>query len=115
MSSDEQGPSAKPTMPAWVGNLPFPPGEKRPVVITREMEISTVYGGPPHQIRVQKYVSTDLITFGDFEVKPGDYFSPPDVHPGCELYYLLGGTATVLNPQTGRAFQVKKGEGLPNT
>jgi mannose-6-phosphate isomerase-like protein (cupin superfamily) len=105
-------------MPPWVGNLPFPRGQKRPAVITREMEISTVYGNPPHQIRVQKYISTDRITFGDFEVKPGDCFDPPDIHPGCEFYYLLGGVATVLNPHSGMAYQVRQGEGFliaPNT
>jgi len=118
MANEDAGKSRKRSIPSWVGNLPFPPEEKRPAVITRDMEISTVYGNPPHQIRVQKYISTDRISFGDFEVKPGDCFDPPDVHPGCEFYYLLDGVATVLNPQSGKVFQVKKGEAFliaPNT
>ena len=112
MSDKETKKPEKRSMPSWVGNLPFPPGEKRPAVITRDMEVSTIYGNPPHHIRVQKYVSTDKLSVGDFEVKPGDCFDPPDVHPGCEFYYLLDGVATVLNPLNGKVFQVEKGEGF---
>ena len=112
MSDEKTGSPKKPAMPAWVGNLPFPPAEKRPAVITRDMEVSTIYGNIPHHIRVQKYVSTNRLSVGDFEVKPGDCFDPPDVHPGCEFYYLLDGVATVLNPRTGKAYRVEKGEGF---
>ena len=97
-------------VPSWVGNLPFKAGSKEPAIITRDMEINTIYGTPPHEIRVQKYVSTDRITYGDFEVPPGSFFAPADCHPGNECYTLLEGTATVLNPETGDAFQVQEGE-----
>ena len=97
-------------IPSWVGNLPFKPDNKKPAIITRDMEISTIYGAMPHEIRVQKYVSTNRITYGDFEVPAGGFFAPADCHPGNECYTLLEGTATVLNPETGEAFQVQEGE-----
>ena len=102
----------RPALPDWVGNLPFSPDKKRPAIIKPDMEVSTIYGNPPHQIRVQKYISTDKLTCGDFVVPVGGYFDPPDIHPGDEFYYLLEGTATVFNPKTGAAYQVKKDEGF---
>jgi len=104
--------TTKKTMPDWVGNLPFSPDQKKPAIIKPEMEVSTIYGNPPHEIRVQKYVSTDKLTCGDFQVAVGGCFDPPDVHPGDEFYYLKKGTATVFNPKTGEVYHVKSGEGF---
>jgi mannose-6-phosphate isomerase-like protein (cupin superfamily) len=93
-----------------MGRLPFPPESKRPVVITPDMEVTTIYGVEPHQILVQKFVSTDKITMGVFIVQPGQWFEPPGIHPADEFYYILAGTATVLEPSTGNTFQVCQGE-----
>ncbi len=55
------------------------------------MEISTIYGATPHEIRVQKYASTNRITYGDFEVPAGGFSAPADCHPGNECYPSLRG------------------------
>lgn len=100
----------RPFLPDWVGRLPFPPEKKEPALIRPDMEVSTIYGNAPHQIPVHKYLSTDRLTCGDFIVPMGSFFDPPDVHPGDEFYYMLEGTGTVFNPQSGDAYQVRQGE-----
>jgi len=112
MAKRKRKEAKKPFLPEWVGRLPFEPDKKRPAIIRPDMEVSTIYGNPPHQIAVHKYVSTDKLTCGDFIVPPGGYFAPPDIHPGDEFYYLLEGTATIFNPQTAEVYQVKEGEGF---
>ena len=102
----------KKKLPDWVGRLPFLPENKIPAIIRPEMEVSTIYGTGKQRIRVQKYVSTDKITCGDFQVPPGGFFDPPDVHPGDEFYYLFQGTAVVFNPQTGETHTVNEKEGF---
>ena len=112
MAKRKKKKTKKPFLPDWVGRLPFEPDKKRPAIIRPDMEVSTIYGNPPHQIAVHKYVSTDKLTCGDFVVPAGGYFAPPDIHPGDEFYYLLEGAATVFNPRTGEVYQLKQGEGF---
>jgi len=58
------------------------------------------------------HVSTDKVTCTEFSVPPGEYFSPPDIHTGDEVYYVLAGTATVLNPETGEVLTADKGDAV---
>lgn len=102
----------KVSVPAWLGNHPFPPEKKKPVLIRTEDEISTIYGLPHHQVSSQVYVSTDKLTFSDFTVPPGNYFLPPDIHVGDEIYYVLKGTATCFCPDTGTTFEANEGDGI---
>lgn len=95
---------------SWAGRHPFPPEEKRPFLLTRETSIPRVYGTPPHQIATWLHVSTDRLTCTEFVVHPGEYFDPPDIHSGEEVYYILEGTATVVNPGTGHVYTVEEGD-----
>jgi mannose-6-phosphate isomerase-like protein (cupin superfamily) len=97
-------------LPAWMGNHPFPPDKKRPALITRDMELSTVYGAGPHRVAPRIYVSTDKILMSDFKVPPGGHFEPPDIHVTDEPYYIAKGTLTLVNPETGQTLVVKAGE-----
>ena len=97
-------------LPAWIGNHPFPPDKKRPTLITRDMELSTVYGVGPHRVAPRIYVSTDKILMSDFKVPPGGHFEPPDIHVADEPYYIAKGTLTLVNPETGQTMVVKAGE-----
>ena len=97
-------------MPAWMGNHPFPPDKKRPTLITREMELSTVYGVGPNRVAPRIYVSTDKILMSDFKVPPGGHFEPPDIHPTDEPYYIAKGEITLVNPETGETIVAKAGD-----
>jgi hypothetical protein len=39
-------------------------------------------------------------------IPPGSRFEPPDIHTGEEVYFLLKGTLTIFNPQTGDVHEV---------
>jgi cupin superfamily acireductone dioxygenase involved in methionine salvage len=74
----------KSSMPEWMGNWPFREGEvKRPVVITREKELSTLYGYEGHQ-----------------------------VCSGDEIYYVTQGDPTAFNAEMGEVFQMHQGDAL---
>src|SRR3990172_5979879 len=108
MGGAEKDGEKKVHVPSWMGNFPFPPDRKKPVVITKDIESKAIYlyGKPPGQIKVQKYVSTDKITVGDFTLLPGDSFEPPGIHPGPEFYYVLSGQVSPFNPETGETYIV---------
>lgn len=98
------------SIPDWVGNYPFPPDKKRPVLMNREKSILFVYGKGLHKVSCTTAVSTNHIQTGIMIISPGEYFEPPDIHSGDEVYYVLNGECAVLNPGTGRAFKAKEGE-----
>lgn len=100
------------TMPYWLERYPFEPDQKKPALITREQSIPRMFGKGSHRIATRLYISTDKITCTEFCVQPGDYFEPPDIHSGDEIYYVLEGTGTVLNPETGEVVTVQEGEAL---
>jgi mannose-6-phosphate isomerase-like protein (cupin superfamily) len=107
---DKKQEKAAGEMPAWIGNHPFPPDKKRPTLITRDTELSTVYGVGPHRVAPRIYVSTDKILMSDFKIPPGGHFDPPDIHAGDEPYYIAKGAVTLVNPETGQTLVVKAGE-----
>lgn len=96
--------------PQWAGRHPFAPDQKKPALLTREMSIPRMYGAPPHHVPTYLHVSTDKLTCTEFAVAPGEYFSPPDIHTGDEVYYVLEGTATVLNVETGEVHTAGEGD-----
>lgn len=100
------------SMPYWLGRHPFEPADKRPVHLGRGGTIPRIVGKGSHRIGTHLYLSTDRITCTDFCVQPGEYFEPPDIHSGDEVYFVLEGTATVLNPETGEVLRVEQGESL---
>ena len=97
-------------IPDWVGNYPFPPDKKKPVVMNREKSILFVYGKGLHKVSCTTAISTNHIQTGIMIISPGEYFEPPDIHSGDEVYYVLEGEGAVLNPETGRAFKAREGE-----
>ena len=58
------------------------------------------------------YLSTDHMTVVLWEMAPGSQFNPPDYHEGDEIYYILDGEITELNPVTGEVMRAKKGEAM---
>lgn len=99
-------------MPDWAGNHPFPPDKKKPVLITKKDEIVTVYGSGREKISPRVFASTDKILMSSWAVPPGQTFQPPDIHSGDELYYVLKGRPTIVNPETGQAVQAKEGDAI---
>ena len=99
-------------IPSWIGNLPFPPEEKRPCLIKPEQAHHTVYGFGKERISPRIYISTDKILMSDWTVPPGQTFSPPDIHAGDEPYYVLKGTATIVNPETGQVIEARAGDAV---
>lgn len=98
--------------PDWMGNLPFPPDKKRPIVIGKKDVKNTVYGKGDRPIKVTVVVDTDKFYFSDYSIKPGSWFEPPDIHAGDEIYYCLSGEATMFDPVHGDTFVLKPGDGF---
>jgi len=98
----------------YFGNYPCKPGEKKPMVITREkMKLFIYTPDNPYASDINwLFASTDQLTVGVFQLAPGGSFDPPDIHAGDEVYYILNGTLTELNPENGQVEEVKKGEAI---
>jgi len=105
--------SERTQVPDWIGRVPFSPEQKRTVVVTKSMEVSTLYGYVGHQVESQIFVSTDKITLSDWTLPPGSYYAPPGLHlHGDELYYIVKGNPTAFNPETGETLQLREGDTL---
>ena len=103
----------KETIPKWIGNHPFSPEEKKPVVITKDMELSTLYGFQGTQVESQIFVSTDKVTFSDWTLPPGGIIEPPGLHNyGDEVYYFIEGDPVAFNPEKGEVYQLHTGDAL---
>lgn len=101
------------SIPTWIGKYPFSPKEKKPVSITKDMELSTLYGFEGTQVESQIFVSTDKITFSDWTLPPGARIEPPGLHNyGDELYYFLEGDPIAFNPEEGEVYQLHAGDAL---
>jgi len=101
------------SMPAWMGAVPFAHGEaKRPIVITRDRELSTLYGSEGHQVCSEIYVSTDTFCFNEWTLPPGHWYEPAGLHPADEVYYVTEGSPTAFNAELGEVFQLEKGDAL---
>jgi mannose-6-phosphate isomerase-like protein (cupin superfamily) len=96
----------------FMSNWPLPYTKKRPFVIRKSDEKSMVYGKGERPITNIVFAGTDKIYFGEYSVKPGSWFEPPDIHAGDEVYYCLSGTATMFDPVHGETFILKPGDSL---
>lgn len=99
----------------WIGNYPCPPDKKKPVLITKDKFKTFIFTAEnPHSSSfVWNFVNSNEMIFGIFQVPPGGTYGPPtDVHVGDEVYYILQGTLTELNPETGQCVEVHKGEAI---
>lgn len=101
-------------VPSYFGNFPFPPDRKKPVLIRRQDMLVFVYPqDTPYFGDINRLcASTDKITVAVYSVAPGSKFEPPDVHSGDEVYYVIKGTLTQFNPETGDVHEVHEGEAL---
>ena len=96
-------------LPAWIGNTPFAPDKKKPVLVA-EPSVVTVYGIGDERISPRIWVSTDKILISEWSVPPGQSFQPADVHGGDEPYYVAEGTATIVNHETGQVTEAHAGD-----
>jgi mannose-6-phosphate isomerase-like protein (cupin superfamily) len=99
---------------SYFGNHPCKPNEKRPVHITRDKMIMFIYTPEkPFQSDLNWVLaSSDKLTSAMYQLAPGSSFDPVDIHPGDEVYYILRGTVTMLNPAIGQVVDVSKGEAI---
>ncbi len=96
------------------GKYPFPTDNKKPLAIKKEMTIP--YIAPPDNIYKSDinhlFFSTGHLTVGMFELAPGSCYDSADIHEGDECYYVLQGTLTVHNPQTGECACIKPSDSM---
>lgn len=97
-------------LPKWLMNFPFPPDKKEPCFLTEGRKTVSIYGSGREKIAAPVDCSTDQIIFNAWELSPGQTFQPPDIHAGDEVYYVLAGVITVVNPETGQAVEAEEGE-----
>ena len=77
-------------------------------VITRSQTKQFIYPDKPENSDYNwNYASTDKFFIAQYQLSPGVKFMPADVHTGDEVYYVVEGTLTMLNTETGK---VKQGE-----
>ena len=101
------------TVPDWYQNIPaFKNGKKKPTKITKDMELVTTYGVNGQDMIAYFFVSTAQVNSSAFICPPGHHLEPPGVHCNDEVYYVVKGTVTVSNPDTGEAVRVKEGNAL---
>ncbi len=96
-------------------NHPFTDGVKdKPIYIDNSNIGNFIYPdfGLDYSDLNYMYLSTPNLTVCSMEIGPGGFFNPPDYHPGDEAYFVLEGTITQFNPETGAAIEVKENEAL---
>jgi gentisate 1,2-dioxygenase len=99
-------------LPDWIGNYPMAPDHKEPVVMNRSQAKQFIYPDKPeHSDFNWAFVSTDRAFVAMYQLNPGVCFKPADVHAGDEVYYVLEGTLTMLNPETGHVSEINPNEG----
>lgn len=100
---------------AVFGNHPFTQGEKKEPIYLDSSNIGQfIYPdfGLDYSDLNYMYYSSDTMTVCSMEIGPGGFFNPPDYHPGDEAYFVVEGTITQFNPETGSCIEVKTGEAL---
>ena len=97
-------------------NHPYTEGgvKDKPILITRENVGYFTYPDfdIAHSDLNTLLVSTENIFAAYFELPPGTQYGPPDYHPNDEVYLILEGELTQVNPFSGQAMTVKAGEAL---
>jgi len=83
-----------------------------PQVIRKEDLKAAFFGPDGYRIPTWRAVISDKLHFSAYSIPPGGRYEPPDVHYGDEVYYILKGTLTMLNPETGEVLEVHAGEAL---
>ena len=99
-------------LPSWYENLPSFEGKKKPVKITKEMEVVATYGVDGHDLISYFFVCTEDVSLSAYITPPGHHLIPGGVHCCDEVYYVVKGEATIRNGETGNTFKVKKGSAI---
>lgn len=101
-------------VPDWQGRYPYPKDKKRPCVQKQNELLKFLYTETAPETSDLNWViaSTDSMTVGEYQLSPGSHFSPADVHAGDEIYYVLRGEVTMLQPETGQVLRIRKNEGI---
>lgn len=86
----------------------------QPILITRENVGYFTYPDfdIAHSDLNTLLVSTPNLFAAYYELPPGAQYGPPDYHPNDEIYLVLEGELTQVNPFSGQAVTVKAGEAL---
>ena len=94
-------------------HFPFDPGKKKPMLIRWQDYSTALY--PPNDASTSDntftIVSTDTFMLGIYELAPGSFFMPLDIHPGDESYYILDGPV-VQRSGNGQFVWLDTGDGL---
>ena len=105
--------SKRETVPEWIGNVPFPPNQKKATVITEDMIVPFLYGFEGSQVENQVFASTDKIFMAEWILSSGAHDEPPGLHlHGDECYYIVEGDTVAFNPETGETYQLFTGDAL---
>lgn len=101
-------------IPEWLCRYPYERDEKRPYVMRREeMKLFLYTETFPETSDLNWLItSTDYMTVGEYQLAPGSHFSPADVHAGDEIYYVLRGEVTLMQPEIGQTLVIRQGEGV---
>lgn len=101
-------------VPDWQGRYPYPKDKKRPCVQKQSELLKFLYTETAPETSDLNWViaSTDSMTVGEYQLSPGSHFSPADVHAGDEIYYVLRGKVTMLQPEAGQVLRIRKNEGI---
>lgn len=100
--------------PDWLCNWPVPKDQQRPCIMKQsDLRMFLYTEEYPETSDLNWLVaSTDNMTVGEYQLSPGSHFAPADVHAGDEIYYVLKGQVTMLQPATGQIIVVNQGEGI---
>jgi len=100
--------------PGYFGNFPFAPDAKKPMQMTEANQKKFIYTTqyPESSDLNWLIASTQHMTVGKYLLAPGSTFDPVDIHAGDEIYYILEGTVTMLNPESGQVEEVSAGESI---
>lgn len=101
-------------IPDYFFNYPLPQGQQRPCMLRQSELRKFLYTEAlPEQSDLNWLIlSTENVTVGEYQLAPGTHFAPADVHAGDEIYYVLSGEVTMLQPSTGQVVVVGKSEGI---
>lgn len=95
------------------GNYPAK-GERKACVMKQSELIKFLYTETSPETSDLNWLiaSTENQTVGEYQLAPGSFFAPADVHAGDEIYYVLRGEVTMFQPESGQTMVVKQGEGI---
>lgn len=100
----------KKKLAGWLGNTPFPPDQKKPMLI-KDFLAPHLYGFDNLQDANRGIISTDTLLVSEWRLAPGKYMAPAGMHLyGEECYYVMEGEGAFCNPETGDTFILRAGD-----